>query len=185
MVMTMDLLIDQTKDVLLVEDDDAHATVLTRALEDRHPSWQIECVKTLKMARVVLADRRSDLMLLDNRLPDGEGVELLPGSPGRRRFPIVMMTAYDSEGMAVHTLKLGALDYVVRRGSMFADMPRIAERTLREWEHILQGRRVGASLRQSEHIVSASTDMMAILDRDYVYLAVNPAYLKVFNKTLD
>jgi len=34
---------------------------------------------------------------------------------------------------------------------------------------------------QSEHIVSCSVDLMALLDREFTYLAVNPAYQKAFN----
>lgn len=35
-------------------------------------------------------------------------------------------------------------------------------------------------LSRCKHIVSCSTDMLALLDRDFVYLAVNPVYAKAF-----
>ena len=38
-------------------------------------------------------------------------------------------------------------------------------------------------LRQSEVIVANTSDMLALLDKDYTYLAANPAYLKAFGKT--
>jgi len=41
------------------------------------------------------------------------------------------------------------------------------------------------TLRRYKHIVSASQDMMAILDKNYSYLAANPAYLKAFDKSSD
>ncbi|KKK88862.1 hypothetical protein LCGC14_2738890, partial [marine sediment metagenome] len=40
-------------------------------------------------------------------------------------------------------------------------------------------------LRRHEHIVSSSTDMLALLDKDYVYLAANAAYLRAHGRPSD
>ncbi|MFC1509895.1 PAS domain S-box protein, partial [Candidatus Omnitrophota bacterium] len=40
-------------------------------------------------------------------------------------------------------------------------------------------------LHQYEHIVSSSTDMMALLDKQFCYIAANTAYLKAFNISYD
>jgi PAS domain S-box-containing protein len=40
-------------------------------------------------------------------------------------------------------------------------------------------------LRQYDHIVSSSTDMLALLDKRFVYKAANSSYLKAFGKTPD
>ncbi|MHC4728609.1 MAG: sensor histidine kinase, partial [Planctomycetota bacterium] len=40
-------------------------------------------------------------------------------------------------------------------------------------------------LRQYDHIVSSSTDMLALLDKRFVYMAANSSYLKAFGKTPD
>ncbi len=37
--------------------------------------------------------------------------------------------------------------------------------------------------RRFEYVVSSSTDMLALVDRDFVYLAANEAYLRAFGKT--
>ena len=41
------------------------------------------------------------------------------------------------------------------------------------------------ALVQSEFIVANSSDLLALLDTDYRYVAANPAYLKAFGKTID
>ena len=46
-------------------------------------------------------------------------------------------------------------------------------------------KRSEAVLRQYEHIVSTSTDMLALLDRNYCYLAANKAYLDACEKSAD
>ncbi|MHC4559896.1 MAG: PAS domain S-box protein, partial [Planctomycetota bacterium] len=47
---------------------------------------------------------------------------------------------------------------------------------------ITERKKVEEELRQYHHIVSSSTDMMALLDKKFVYDAANPSYLEAFNK---
>ncbi len=48
---------------------------------------------------------------------------------------------------------------------------------------IIERSRSEAELRKYEHIISATDDQMSFLDRNYVYRAVNNAYLKAHQKT--
>lgn len=50
---------------------------------------------------------------------------------------------------------------------------------------IAERKQVAEKLHNYEHIVSNSTDMLALLDKNYVYLTANAAYLKAFGKTSD
>jgi PAS domain S-box-containing protein len=50
---------------------------------------------------------------------------------------------------------------------------------------ITERKKADDMLRQYAHMASSSTDMMALLNKRYVYLAVNDAYSKTFNKTRD
>ena len=52
-------------------------------------------------------------------------------------------------------------------------------------EDITERKRAEEELRRYEHIVSRASDMLALLDRNYVYLAANAAYLQAFAKTTD
>ena len=51
------------------------------------------------------------------------------------------MTSHGDEQVAVEAMKAGALDYVVKTEATLTEMPRIAERALREWGHITERRR--------------------------------------------
>ena len=46
--------------------------------------------------------------------------------------PVVIMTSYGDEHVAVEAMKAGALDYVVKSEATLADMPYIAERALHD-----------------------------------------------------
>jgi len=52
-------------------------------------------------------------------------------------------------------------------------------------EEIAEREQIEEELRQYAHIVFCSRDMQALLDRDFVYLAANAAYLQAFGKSPD
>jgi len=54
-----------------------------------------------------------DLLLLDNKLPDGFGIDVLKEiKASGRDIPSIMMTAYASVESAIEAMKTGALDYI-------------------------------------------------------------------------
>ena len=56
-----------------------------------------------------------DLIILDVRLPDGNGLELLKAIRNRKIFtPIIMITAYGFIGDAVSAMKMGAFDFFTK-----------------------------------------------------------------------
>ncbi|MEE8358125.1 MAG: PAS domain S-box protein, partial [Candidatus Hydrothermarchaeales archaeon] len=57
--------------------------------------------------------------------------------------------------------------------------------TLSMAKDITERKKVEKYLQQYEYIVSSSTDMLALLDNRFVYIAANTAYVEAFNLTLD
>lgn len=73
-----------------------------------------------------------DLVLLDAQLPDQNGLEVLrtimSESP---HTPVILMTAFGSESLAVEAFRLGARDYLIKPAEA-ADVLRAVERALTE-----------------------------------------------------
>ena len=136
--------------ILLVEDNQAHAELICRAFEPQAAGVMLTVVHTLQQAYAVVRASAPDLIIADLRLPDGQGMDLLPVERGDMPYPVVIMTSYGDEHVAVEAMKAGALDYVVKSEVTFADMPHIAERALREWMHIIERKRAEQALRKSE-----------------------------------
>ncbi len=68
---------------------------------------------TLAEARQALATENFDLCLLDMRLPDGDGIELVREiAADYPRTPVAMITAHGNMETAVEALKAGAFDFV-------------------------------------------------------------------------
>jgi DNA-binding NtrC family response regulator len=121
-------------DILLAEDEQAHVEALRRTLHDGDGKVLLRVAGSLREYREAAAARRPDIALLDLNLPDGSAQEVLTAPPEAGPFPIVVMTSYGNERIAVEALKAGALDYVVKSPEAFAGMSRTLEHALREWE---------------------------------------------------
>jgi signal transduction histidine kinase/response regulator of citrate/malate metabolism len=123
--------------ILVVEDEEAHAELIRRAFAAHAGRFHLTIVNNLRKAHACLVESRPDLVIADLLLPDGRGIELLPAKE-RLPFPMVVMTSFGNEQVAVEAIKAGALDYVVKSVTALTDMPHIAERALREWRHIVE-----------------------------------------------
>jgi two-component system NtrC family sensor kinase len=153
--------------ILLVEDEPAHAELIHRAFASWPEPVELTVACTLAEARARLAETAPDLVIADLRLPDGDGVGLLPAQGQEPPLPLVVLTAHGNEPTAVEAIKRGALDYVVKSEFTLADTPHIAQRALREWHHITARRRAEDALRHErdsarQYLAVAGVVMVAI-----------------------
>jgi|NGEPerStandDraft_6_1074524.scaffolds.fasta_scaffold86467_2 two-component system response regulator RegX3 len=98
--------------LLLVEDEESISEPFSRALA--REGFEPVVASTLAEARACLKEREPDLVLLDLRLPDGDGRELARELRASSQLPVIMITARGSEVDRVVGLELGADDYVVK-----------------------------------------------------------------------
>ncbi len=95
--------------ILLVEDEEVFARAVTKRL--RQAGYECESAQTIADSRALTRQFQPDIVLLDMRLPDGNGVDLL-GEFAASATPVVVMTAYGDISDAVAAMKLGAADYL-------------------------------------------------------------------------
>ncbi|CAA9565098.1 MAG: Response regulator of zinc sigma-54-dependent two-component system [uncultured Thermomicrobiales bacterium] len=103
--------------VMIVDDDAAIRDVLRNLLEDE--AYDIEEGET--GANVLEAINRSDgarpdLVMMDIRMPDKNGLEVLREARGtdRAQLPVIVMTAYGSSNVAIDAMRSGAYDYITK-----------------------------------------------------------------------
>lgn len=143
--------------LLLVEDEEAHAVLIERTFQEQAPPVHLTVARNLFEARNHLHAFTPDLVITDIRLPDGSGIELLTQGIHRPPFPIIVMTSYGDENMAVEAMKAGALDYVVKSEATIIDMPHVTERALRQWHEITERQRAENELRtRAKQLVALS-----------------------------
>ncbi|MGE4545369.1 MAG: EAL domain-containing protein [Pedobacter sp.] len=136
--------------MLIVEDEDAHTEAICRAFRVTAPLVKIETAGTLLEYREVMETNPPDIVLMDLNLPDGHAIDVLTFPATDGACPIVIMTAFGNEEMAVAALKAGALDYIVKSPETFAEMPSKVARTCREWTLLKEKQRVEKELKKSE-----------------------------------
>ncbi|MCW2615493.1 MAG: response regulator [Frankiales bacterium] len=98
--------------LLLVEDDPAIRTALSRALTARGHGVRTEATGMAGLQAAV--DDRPDLVVLDLGLPDVDGCVLLTMLRAVSDVPVIVATARDDERETVRALDAGADDYVVK-----------------------------------------------------------------------
>jgi DNA-binding response OmpR family regulator len=101
------------KHVLVVDDDPAMRDVVGSYLE-RH-DFQVSLAADGRTMRRVLSDQPVDLMILDLKLADEDGLELMRGLGAQTDVPIIVLTGHRrDETDRVVGLELGADDYMMK-----------------------------------------------------------------------
>jgi len=165
--------------ILIVEDDQSHANVIKRHLLAHSPTTEVNTAGSLRQCARELEAYCPDLLLLDLNLPDGSAIDYLKQGKDQRSYPVLIMTAQGSEALAVDALKSGALDYIVKSPETFAAMPRIVERSLREWNTLQKRQRAEEDAEQSrrewETTFDAMGDLVTIHDQQMRIVRANKA----------
>lgn len=100
--------------ILLVDDNLDHVALATRALK-QEAAWKVETSRLGEDALERAAEETFDLVLLDYRLPDMSGLDVLRALRAKGKEPaVILMTSQGSEEVAIEALKLGASAYVVK-----------------------------------------------------------------------
>lgn len=101
--------------ILVLDDDKLIRTVIAERLERR--GYDVAVAATLAEGRARAEEALPDVGLLDIKLPDGEGTELLTALRADD-VPCIMMTAHATVESAVSALQAGAVDYLEKPFSM-------------------------------------------------------------------
>lgn len=103
----------ETARILIVDDDEDIRNVLTTILEDE--GYTVESVGTAKKAIAETGKKIYNLALIDIRLPDMEGIELLTRmkdtTPKMRK---IIITGYPTLQNAVEAVNRGADAYIIK-----------------------------------------------------------------------
>ncbi|WP_425261977.1 sigma-54-dependent transcriptional regulator [Rubrivivax sp. RP6-9] len=97
----------------LVVDDDVDAAGLLRELIASE-KFTVAVAHNMRDARRQISLQQPDILLLDLRLPDGSGMDLLADPQLMAHSEVVLCTGHASIESSVQALRLGAADYLVK-----------------------------------------------------------------------
>src|SRR5262245_41377871 len=103
----------QPRLLALVVDDDEDFRASVMALT-RREGFETRLAGSLEEARKILSESMPDLVLVDLRLPDGHGLELVSETTPGADTEFVVMTGNASVETAIHAMRDGVLDYLTK-----------------------------------------------------------------------
>ncbi|MEO0108813.1 MAG: response regulator, partial [candidate division WOR-3 bacterium] len=161
--------------VVIVDDEADFRTTLTDILSTR--GYDCISAATIQEGTRLISELQPDLCLLDLRLPDGSGLDLLTRmaelSPATET---VVLTGFASLPTAVKALNLGAFGYL--------EKPYNADRLFLTLERALEHRRLVQAIRRSEaayeQLLTATGAIVFSLDpRTWRVADTNPAFARM------
>jgi two-component system, OmpR family, response regulator len=103
--------------ILLVEDEASLSEMLTAGLSQQ--GMVVDHAPTLAIAREAVLSADYDAIVLDRRLPDGEGLSLLAEIKARpARCPVIVLSALGALDQRIDGLDTGADDYLAKPFAM-------------------------------------------------------------------
>jgi two-component system response regulator AtoC len=99
--------------ILIVDDDQGLSHFLAKTLSRR--GYRVIPCHSGGEALDLLRGGEIDLVLLDNKLPDRQGLDVL--KEVKRSHPkvsVIVMTAFGTTGTAIEAMRLGAFDYILK-----------------------------------------------------------------------
>ncbi len=103
------------KTILVVDDDVFQHQIINDALRDEN--YKIISMLNGESALTLLFRKRPDLILMDIKMPDYNGMEILQKIKSYKHLagvPIVMITNIHAKDMVMESLQKGAVNYIVK-----------------------------------------------------------------------
>src|SRR5213593_2039075 len=97
---------------VLIIDDERPVLMTLEALLKRH-GYQVDTAPTAAQGLKVLKSKSPTLVLLDLRLPDADGLEMLDRiKTGLPEVPVIILSAHDTLNNAIESIKRGAFHFI-------------------------------------------------------------------------
>ena len=143
--------------LLLVDDDEVDRAAVRRALQKGGVTADVSEAVDFASARTSLRDGRPDLVLLDFRLPGGDGLELLrEARQDGLDSAVIVLTGQGDEALAVELMKAGASDYLPKNLLT-------ADRLAQSVRHVLRLREADRRARQAHDALERQARQLQLL----------------------
>lgn len=155
----------QAKRILIVDDEASLRTALFRALDRR--GFQVITAASKKEAETISqSDKPIDLALVDLRLPDGDGIELMSSLKSlQKNIQVIILTGFGSIEVAVEATRRGAFHFVTKPFNL-DEILSLIERALNQSQLEQENTQLRSALHNRyrfDNIVGQSEQLMGVL----------------------
>ncbi|HSM38993.1 MAG TPA: sigma-54 dependent transcriptional regulator [Candidatus Limnocylindrales bacterium] len=152
------------RSVLVVDDDGQIRSLLSDLLKAE--GYVVREAKTGAEAVAAVEKQRPDLVMMDVKLPDQDGLDVLKALKRERpELEIIVMTAYGGSSSAIKAMEHGAYDYVTKPfeiDDLLATLKRVFEHVQMSSEVNTLRLELGKSAAERERIVGSSRPMLEV-----------------------
>lgn len=179
---------DKTIKVLLIEDNPDDSELIRRKLvRSGNSQFTVTPVKRLKEGLEYLARDGADLIVSDLGLPDSHGLDTVTRLLCQAPYtPLVVLSGFDDEAIAIKAVQLGAQDYLVKGQIESTQMERSLFYAIeRSWlqkevdQHTQELWKIQANLYK---ILEKNADAIIVASKDRQTLFINPASESLFRR---
>lgn len=178
---------DNPYQILIVDDDKGLSLLMQKKLERN--DFKAFCVPSGAETISWINQNRVDLVLLDYKLPDMTGEEVIDTLQAKDKLPpFILITGQGDERIAVDMLKKGALDYLVKDRALLEFLPSVVTQAFKYLEQQKHLADIEESLRQSEaqyrDIFNSTTDAFFVTDFCGNIVTANPQATAIYGYSL-
>lgn len=166
------------KTILIVEDDFGLQDLIAEIVSDC--GFKPVCIGTAHEAISWLKQNSPYLMILDYRLPDMNGKEVISGiaDAGILQPPFIVSTGNGDERIAVDMMKLRARDYIIKDANYLEILPYVIGRVSRDLENEESWHRAECDLNElnlyNRQIIESAREGIIVYQADLRYKVWNP-----------
>jgi PAS domain S-box-containing protein len=169
--------------VLIVDDDQAQAEMVGEFLRISGFN-EIGYASDIRSLWRLLKERGStafDIVLLDYKLPDGTGLDVLDQMAKRdQQIPVVMVTGQGNERVAAQAIQRGASDYLLKSGDYLITLPALIHKSIHAHQLKLSIQQSMEQVRYQAILLNNVRDAVVVWDLSGQITYWNPAATALF-----
>ncbi|MGR3303079.1 MAG: response regulator [Candidatus Scalindua sp.] len=171
--------------VLIVDDNEDHQILMEDALKQYKQNVEVVFVSTGEECIHKLSKETFDTIIIDYNLSDMNGLEVLKSlNCKENNYPVIMVTAFGDENIAVEAMKIGACDYIAKEEGYLKRLPSIVDKVVQEFRLKREKEEVEDKLRVSElrykTLIDNMIDVVFTADKELNITSINLASQRVF-----
>lgn len=166
--------------VLIVDDDAEHAEMVTEFLKISGP-FMVDWAENVTALWGCLESNPYDIILLDYRMPDGNGLDALVEINNRNyKVPVIMITGQGNERVAVRAMQLGAVDYLIKGSNHLSTLPALIQKAIRAHQLQLSVQHSLEQIRYQALLLNNVRDAIVVWNTDGKITYWNPTAESLF-----
>jgi hypothetical protein len=120
--------------ILYIEDNFFDQDLVKNCLEEKD-EFEVTIASTASEGMVYISKNEFDLILLDNKLPDMNGIEILKKLGNvKKETPVIIFTSKGNDELVVESLREGAATYISKASSYIDLLPPLLKKTIEEFK---------------------------------------------------